>query len=360
MSFLRYFRDRRVLVTGLTGFKGLWLGLWLQRLGARVSGLALPPDPAMRAGWPGIEQRFCCADADVRDLDAVGRVVGTVEPEVVFHLAAQPLVRLGYRQPVETFAANVLGTVHVLEAARAAASVRAVVVISSDKCYLNREQSAGYTEDDALGGHDPYSASKACAEIVTASYRRSYGRPSWLVGSARAGNVIGGGDWSADRLVPDLCRSALAGQPLRLRHPQAVRPWQHVLEPLSGYLTLAALLGQGRADLADGWNFGPRADDAVCVERLARLLAGRWGGIEVEVAHDPAGPPETGLLRLDSTRAERRLAWRPLLSLPERVEWTVDWYRCWQSNPAGVWRCAEQQLHCYEERLAAAPERTAA
>jgi CDP-glucose 4,6-dehydratase len=350
---LDFFRDRRILVTGLTGFKGVWLATWLERLGARISGLALPPDAAMRAGWPGLERRFACEYVDVRDAEAVGGAVHRARPEVVFHLAAQALVRPGYRLPVETFATNILGTVHVLEAARAAPSVRAVVVVSSDKCYLNREQPGGYHEDDALGGHDPYSASKACTEIVAGCYRHSYGRPAWLVGSARAGNVIGGGDWSADRLVPDLCRSALAGQPLRLRNPQAVRPWQHVLEPLSGYLLLGACLGRGEAAAADAWNFGPDPADAVRVEELARRLAERWGGIEVEAAPD-GGPPETSLLRLDSTRAQRRLGWRPLLSLAERVEWTVDWYRRWQADPADVWRTTQDQIDHYEERLRAA------
>ena len=229
----------------------------------------------MQRGWPGLSDRLPCHLADVRDISALTHVFETEQPEVVFHLAAQPLVRRSYREPVETFATNVMGTVHVLEAARRSGSVQSLLVVTSDKCYENREWSWGYRECEAMGGHDPYSASKGCAELVTTAYRRSYARTSGLrIGSARAGNVIGGGDWSEDRLVPDLIRAVLSGQPLRLRNPGAIRPWQHVLEPLSGYLLLAARLG-AEERYADGWNFGPLLEArSWTVGEVARRLRG--------------------------------------------------------------------------------------
>jgi CDP-glucose 4,6-dehydratase len=345
-----------VLVTGLTGFKGLWLANWLERLGAQVTGFGLPPDEAMQRGWPGMAQRFACALGDLRDEAGVQRVLAQTQPELVFHLAAQPLVRRSYEQPVETFATNVLGTVHVLEAARRTASVQGVVVVTSDKCYENREQEAPYREDEAMGGHDPYSASKGCAELVTAAYRRSFGRAGWRVASARAGNVIGGGDWAADRLVPDFVRSILAGQPCLVRRPTAVRPWQHVLEPLAGYLLLGERLVQGDESFAAGWNFGPEPRDAVNVRELARQMVACWQQGKVVEAEQPSGPHEAHLLRLDSTKAAEHLQWRPLLTTPERIGWTVEWYRAWQEQPGAVWDVTRKQIDQYEERMRQCPE----
>lgn len=337
-----------MLVTGLTGFKGVWLGSWLKRLGAMVSGLALPADATMQVGWPGLGEELPCHHADVRDLAAVERVFAAEQPEVVFHLAAQPLVRKSYREPVETFATNVQGTVHVLDTARRTPSVRSVVVVTSDKCYENREWSWGYRENEAMGGHDPYSASKGCAELVTAAYRRSFGG---RLASVRAGNVIGGGDWSEDRLVPDLIRAVLNGKPLKIRNPRSIRPWQHVLEPLSGYLLLGAELNQG-AQYADGWNFGPDEIQSATVGEVARKLIELNGSGDIIDASDPHAPHEAQLLRLDSTKAAVELGWSPLLGIEERLSWTLDWYRAQQRHPESVWETTATQLNQYEQRIA--------
>jgi CDP-glucose 4,6-dehydratase len=352
MSVRSCYRDPRVLVTGLTGFKGVWLGEWLRQLGATVTGLALPPDDAMSAGWPGLADRFPCAFVDVADAAAVTRVLAEGQPEIVFHLAAQPLVRAGYAEPVATFAANVLGTAHVLEAARRTASVRAVVAVTSDKCYENDGRREGYREGDPLGGHDPYSASKACSEIVAASYRRSFGM---AVATARAGNVIGGGDWAADRLVPDLVRGVLAGEPLVLRRPTAVRPWQHVLEALSGYLLLGERLLSAPESCASAWKFGPAAGETLTVRELARQMVRCWGRGQVVEAAGEVGPHEAAHLTLSSSRAEAELGWRPLLTPAERVSWSVDWYAAWERDPASVWDVTARQIEEYERRVVAQP-----
>jgi CDP-glucose 4,6-dehydratase len=342
------YRGRRVLVTGLTGFKGVWLGLWLQRLGAEVSGLALTPDEAMLRGWPGLLNRLRCTLADVRDPAAVKAVFDAARPDIVFHLAAQPLVRLSYSQPVETFATNVLGTAHVLDAVRQCPTPPAVVNVTSDKCYENREWVWGYREDEAMGGHDPYSASKGCAELVASAYRRSYGLK---LASGRAGNVIGGGDWAADRLVPDMVRAVLAGKPLVLRRPSSIRPWQHVLEPLSGYLALGARLLNGDESAVGGWNFGPAELHPLTVRQVADLLVTHWGQGAVEEQVDPAGPHEAHFLRLDSSKAAAELGWRALLTPDERIGWTVDWYKAWQTDPAAVWGVTGEQIERYERRV---------
>jgi CDP-glucose 4,6-dehydratase len=355
MAF-RSYQGKRVLVTGLAGFKGHWLATWLERLGASVFGLTLPPTPAMRAGWPGGAGRFDCLHGDIRDLNTVQKAFARFRPEVVFHLAAQPLVRASYRDPAGTFATNVLGTVHVLEAARQSPSVAAVVVVTSDKCYANREWHWGYREDEPLGGHDPYSASKGCAELVTASFRQSFsrgGRPH--LASARAGNVIGGGDWSEDRLVPDVVRGVLEGRPILLRRPDSVRPWQHVLEALSGYLLLgASLLREGSA-WASAWNFGPLDAEPMTAGELARAVTEYWGQGRLVLEPAPAGPHEARGLKLDSSKAVAELGWRPLLSARERVEWTVDWYRDWQAEPPSVWSRTAGQIDAYARRIAASP-----
>jgi CDP-glucose 4,6-dehydratase len=356
MAVCAFYRSRRVLVTGLTGFKGVWLARWLEHLGAEVTGLALPPTDAMSRSWPGLAGRFTWEPVDVRDGAAVARVFASYRPEVVFHLAAQPLVRLSYEEPVATFATNVLGTAHVLEAARQTPSVRALVSVTSDKCYENREWCWGYRECDPLGGHDPYSASKSCAEIVTSCYQRSFGRPDRLVvASARAGNVIGGGDWAADRLVPDMIRGILANQPVILRRPEAQRPWQHVLEPLSGYLTLGAALGQEGARQAGAWNFGPPDADTVTVRDLAEMLVRAWGRGEVVLEPVASGPHETRYLKLDSSKAAAELGWRPLLSVAHRVGWTVEWYQTWQRDPQAIWDLTGQQIARYQERTCQCP-----
>jgi CDP-glucose 4,6-dehydratase len=350
------YRGTNVLLTGLSGFKGLWLGLWLKRLGANVLGFALPPTADMAAGWPNPQRHLDCVYDDVCGLDRVAKTVADFHPEVIFHLAAQPLVRLSYDQPVNTFAANVMGVVHVLEAARLAPSVKAVVVVTTDKCYQNREWHWGYREDDPLGGHDPYSASKACAELVTQSYRQSYAaqRPDLHIASARAGNVIGGGDWAADRLVPDIVRTIQAGQPVTIRQPQAIRPWQHVVEPLSGYLLLgAALLAQQQA-CAQAWNFGPVDVAPLTVGEVATQAVSAWGEGELNLATQAKGPHEARYLKLDSSKAIAELGWRPLLSNEERIGWTVDWYKACRHAPERAWEFTHRQLDDIEARVAQA------
>jgi CDP-glucose 4,6-dehydratase len=332
-----FWRGRPVVVTGHTGFKGGWLTLWLAQLGAEAHGYALAPptEPSLFAAARVRDALASDTRADLADLARLAATFAGVQPEVVFHLAAQPLVKEGYRDPLRTLASNVMGTAHVLEAARACRSVRAVVVVTTDKVYRNRERRRPYREADPLGGRDPYSASKAAAEIVTASYRESFfgggdGHPA-RVATARSGNVIGGGDWAADRLVPDCLRAFAAGEAVRLRFPHSVRPWQHVLEPLCGYLLLAELLaGPGGERFARAWNFGPDAGGDATAGQLAGLAARCWGP-RAGVADAPAvrQPHEAGLLRLDSARARKQLGWRPRWSLEESVERTLAWHRAW-------------------------------
>lgn len=326
---------RRVFVTGHTGFKGSWLTLWLQSLGAEVHGFALPPptDPSLFAAARVETGMASSTIADVRDLDAVETAMRACRPSVVFHLAAQPLVRRSYRDPVETYATNVLGTVDVLEAARRLGDVAAIVNVTTDKCYDNREWLWGYREIDPLGGHDPYSSSKACSELVTAAYRDSFLRagPTALA-SARAGNVIGGGDWAADRLIPDLLAAFAAGRSVAIRNPGSLRPWQHVLEPLSGYLLLAEKLLEEGSAWAEAWNFGPRDDDARPVEWIVRRMVELWGeGASWHLDGD-ARPHEAGLLKLDVSKAATRLGWHPRWSLDEALEAVVVWHRAFRAG----------------------------
>ena len=325
------YAGRRVLVTGHTGFKGSWLALWLQALGAEVGGLALDPDTDP-AHWNllGLQLEHD-ARVDLRDAAGVYAAVMKFQPEVVFHLAAQPLVRRGYREPVTTFDSNVGGLVHLLEAVRACASVRAVVNATTDKVYEARATSIGYREDDRLGGHDPYSASKAAAELVTQSYAASFLAPRGVaVATARAGNVVGGGDWSEDRLVPDLVRAAASGQPLRLRNPQATRPWQHVLEPLSGYLCIGQALLTGDT-VGDAWNFGPAADATLAVGDVVARLHREWPQLQVEHDRGPH-PHEAAQLMLDCSKAGRELGWRPVWNADMTLQRTAQWYHAFAAD----------------------------
>ena len=325
-----FWAGRKVLVTGHTGFKGAWLALWLTALGARVYGYALAP-PTTPSLWQFVAARGGIEStvADVRDAAGLSASVEAFGPEIIFHLAAQSLVRASYDDPVGTYATNVMGTVHVLEAVRRARGVRAVVNVTSDKCYENREWVWGYRENEAMGGRDPYSNSKGCAELVTAAYRASYfdAADSTAVASARAGNVIGGGDWAVDRIVPDLVRAALSGTPAQVRNPNAIRPWQHVLEPLSGYLLLAQSLCERPQMAAGAWNFGPPDDDAVSVEFIAREVARLWGPPASWSGDGGEHPHEAHFLKLDSSKARSSLGWKPRLGLGMALEWTVQWYK---------------------------------
>jgi CDP-glucose 4,6-dehydratase len=332
-----FYAGKRVLVTGHTGFKGGWLALWLHRFGATVYGYALnPPTEPSLFESAGIGTILASdTRADLADLERLKSAFSEARPEVVFHLAAQPLLRASYRDPLGTLAANIMGTAHLLEAVRAIHTVSAVVLITTDKVYENCEWAYPYREIDPLGGYDPYSASKAAAEIVAASYRSSFfqgekGHPA-RVATARAGNVIGGGDWASDRLLPDCVRAFTKNEPVRLRRPQAVRPWQHVLGPLAGYLELAKrLCAPDGAKLAKAWNFGPDASGDATVGEIAEATARLWGqGARVEHAPSTENPHEADLLRLDSTLARTELGWKPSWSLERALTQTVAWYQAW-------------------------------
>jgi CDP-glucose 4,6-dehydratase len=325
-----FWRGRRVLLTGHTGFKGAWMSLLLARLGAEVHGYALAPDAPCLFEACGIAADVHHRVGDVRDPDSLRGAMTDASPQIVIHMAAQSLVQRSYAEPVETFATNVMGTVNVLEAIRRNAGVRAAVVVTSDKCYEIHDPQRGYRESDPFGGRDPYSGSKGCAEIVTASYRRSFfARPDdCRVASVRAGNVIGGGDWARDRLVPDAIRAFTAGIPLRVRNPQAIRPWQHVLDPILGYLGLAQRLVEDGAAFAEGWNFGPGANSELPVSAVAEQLAARWGDgatWEIDAAQHWHG--EASYLRLDCEKARTRLGWTPILDFDEALMLTTEWYR---------------------------------
>jgi len=324
-----FWRGRRVLLTGHTGFKGAWLSLWLQSLGAQLTGFSLgaPTRPSLFE-LARVGEGMTSIAGDVRDHDAVAGALAASAPEIVVHMAAQSLVRRSYAQPRETYEVNVMGTVNVLEAVRVAGSqVRVIVNVTSDKCYENQERERPYSEDDAIGGSDPYSSSKGCSELVTEAFRRSFfSDPSRArVASARAGNVIGGGDWGEDRLVPDIMRAALTGEGLRVRNPASVRPWQHVVNPLSGYLLLAQRLWDSPVHAA-AWNFGPSEKETLPVSFILERIAELWPG-QLRVSRDEAPrPAEARLLSLDSSRARTILGWRPLVSLDAAIASTVDWY----------------------------------
>lgn len=329
-----FWQGRRVFVTGHTGFKGSWLCLWLQAMGAEVHGYALAPatDPALFE-VAGVARGMHSTLGDVRDYAALSAALTAARPEIVLHLAAQPLVPLSYAEPVATFATNAMGTVHLLEACRHVEGIQAVVVVSSDKCYENREWLWGYRETDPMGGHDPYSASKGCTELIVSSYRRSFLGPAGIpLASARAGNVIGGGDWTASRLVPDVLAAFAAGEPVTLRSPGAIRPWQHVLEPLAGYLLLTQRLAESGETFADGWNFGPDDSDARSVAWVVERLAAGWGpDARWEVAATPQ-VHEAHTLRLDCSKARSLLGWQPRWPADVAVARSLAWYQAWRAG----------------------------
>jgi CDP-glucose 4,6-dehydratase len=328
-----FWAGKRVVVTGHMGFKGGWLSLWLERLGAHVTGFCdRPPSEPNLFTRAQVARGVRSVTGDVRELAAVKDVIAHARPEIVFHLAAQSLVRESYRRPVDTFASNVMGTVNVLEAIRATPGVRVAVVVTSDKCYENREWHWGYRESDAVGGYDPYSASKGAAEIVTAAYRRSFftasahGEASVAVASARAGNVIGGGDWGAEKLIPDIVRAFGRGEEVLIRSPAALRPWQHVLDALYGYLLLVERLWADPA-AAQAWNFGPSEADTRTVRWVVERAAQLWGGGASWRVDTAPAPHEATLLKLDSSKARSLLEWTPRLDLATALDWTVQWYR---------------------------------
>jgi CDP-glucose 4,6-dehydratase len=340
-----FWKDKRVFLTGHTGFKGGWLALWLADLGAEVHGFALPPpsNPNLFT-LCNLETRLKSSTiADIRDAAALARAMQAVRPHIVLHLAAQPLVQHSYAAPVETFAVNVMGTVHLLESVRNTPTVRAIVNVTTDKCYENHEAVWSYREDEAMGGYDPYSSSKACSELVTAAYRRSFLEPSSIhVASARAGNVIGGGDWAADRLVPDFFRAMDSRQSLTIRFPHAIRPWQHVLEPLSGYLALAEKLYLEGQDFAEAWNFGPEESDARSVQWIVEHLCRQVPGSGWRCHDGPEPPHEASYLSLDISKAKIKLGWRPRWDLQSALGYTLDWHHAWKHGEDMTATCIAQ------------------
>lgn len=355
-EFLEAFRGKRVLVTGHTGFKGSWLSLWLERLGADVAGysLAPPTSPAM-FDLCGIDEGIRHRIGDIRDLAAMTQFVRETRPDIVFHLAAQPIVRQSYDDPLDTVTTNIVGTANLLEAVRALGSPCAVVVVTSDKCYENRDWIWGYREDDPMGGHDPYSMSKGATELVVSSWRRSFfgGDSGVRLASARAGNVIGGGDWAKDRIVPDCIRAFSKGEKVALRNPGATRPWQHVLEPLGGYLLLAArLLSQNGDDYCSGWNFGPATDDVQPVGRIVRMMVEEWGDDAASTMSNGPHPKEASLLSLNCDKAMGLLHWKPCWHLDALVRQTVGWYKQWLDDPALLRQATLGQIAAFERAMA--------
>lgn len=344
-----FWRSKRVFLTGHTGFKGSWLSLWLQGLGAEVHGLALKP--------PNTHNLFTVAQVetgmashtigDIRDLATVQKAMQAAQPDVVIHMAAQPLVLLSYAEPVETYATNVMGTVHLLESARRTPSIKAIVVVTTDKCYENKEWPWGYRENEQMGGFDPYSNSKGCAELVTAAYRNAYLKSSGIsVATARAGNVIGGGDWAADRLVPDILNAFEQNQPVTIRSPHAIRPWQHVLEPLSGYLTLAESQYSQDQIYAEAWNFGSNDDDAKPVQWIVEHMVNLWGNGASWQLDGCNHPHEATYLKLDTSKAKVRLGWQPRWTLDTALERITNWHRAWLRQEDMKQLCLAQ-IHQY-------------
>jgi CDP-glucose 4,6-dehydratase len=331
---LNFWRDKKVFLTGHTGFKGSWLSLWLQSLGAVVTGYALNPKTQPNLfELANVAKNMHSIIGDIRDLDSIKNAMKATNPDIVIHMAAQPLVRYSYSHPVETYATNVMGTVHLLEAARENKNIKAILNVTSDKCYENKELNRGYKEDDPMGGFDPYSNSKGCAELVTSAYRNSffniddYREHGVALATGRAGNVIGGGDWAEDRLVPDLFRAFINKKSVAIRNPNAIRPWQHVLEPLRGYLTLTEKLYSEGPDFAESFNFGPQESDAKSVEYIANYLVSLWQE-GASWSHDKKDQPhEAHFLKLDIHKAKDQLGWEPRLSLDEALRYTSDWYR---------------------------------
>jgi CDP-glucose 4,6-dehydratase len=356
-----FWKDKRVLITGHTGFKGSWLSLWLIRLGARVIGYSLPP-PTVPCLFEiaAIQRQMRTITGDIRDLKHVTSVMETARPQIVFHMAAQALVRQSYEQPVETYETNVMGTIHLLEAVRRTDSVRALICITSDKCYENKEWLRGYRESDPMGGHDPYSSSKGCAELVISAFRRSFfsdrtnGNRKTAIASTRAGNVIGGGDWGKDRLIPDMLQALSTGNLLRLRNPHATRPWQHVLDPLAGYMRLAEKMVANDANdrFSKAWNFGPGDNSCQPVSWLVEQVNRLSGGKLNWQVDDREGPKEAHFLKLDCSQAQNELGWSPKLNISTALEWVMEWHALYRKNK-NMREVTEDQISRYERMEAA-------
>ncbi len=360
-QFDNIYQGKRVLITGHTGFKGSWLSLWLAELGADVFGYALTP-PTNPSLFEDAQVASIMAGheiGDVRDSDHLKAYVAEVQPEIVFHMAAQPLVKLSYDEPVETYSTNVMGTVHLLNAIRYTNSVRVCQVITSDKCYDNREWAYAYRENDPVGGYDPYSSSKGCTELVVSSYRQSFFNPQQIdkhnvsLSSVRAGNVIGGGDWADDRIIPDCIRALKNGEEIVIRNPYAIRPWQHVLEPLSGYLWLAAHQYQQPGMFEEGWNFGPGGIGNVPVSEIAAKVVNAWGaGSWVSEHHDMEKVHEARFLKLDITKANDLLEWHPVNNVSDAIDMTMDWYQTWSTGTESLRNKTIDQISAYSKKAA--------
>lgn len=333
MMFSNVYKNKKILVTGHTGFKGSWLVAWLQELGAKVAGIALPPN-TKPSHFDLLKLDLESCFIDIRNYDEILKTVKKVQPEIVFHLAAQPLVRDSYAMPLETFDTNIMGTANILNACREIEGLKAIVVVTSDKCYENKEWIRGYCESDPMGGYDPYSVSKGCAELVTACFRNSYfnlnefgKKHQVLLASARAGNVVGGGDWSKDRLIPDIVRAVASGEKVHIRNPHAMRPWQHVLECLSGYLCLGEKLLQKDKKFAEAWNFAPSGNEMISVDEIVKKMQFYWSKVQYEIVVNANQPHEANLLKLDATKANTFLHWKEVWGLGKTLEMTTSWYR---------------------------------
>lgn len=354
-TFDGFYRDKKVLVTGHTGFKGSWLTIWLEAMGAEVIGFSLDPySERDNFVLSDISSKIIDIRGDIRDKDTLTEVFSKYRPEIVFHLAAQPLVRLSYDIPVETYEVNVMGTINVLEAIRVTDSVKVGVMITTDKCYENKEQIWGYRENEPMGGYDPYSSSKGVAEIAISSWRNSFFNPKSYnvhgksIASARAGNVIGGGDWALDRIIPDCIRAIEAQEPICIRNKKAVRPWQHVLEPLSGYLLLAKKMWNESQEYCEGWNFGPRTESIATVWDVASKVIDNYGKGELKDSSDPNAVHEANLLMLDISKAKFKLGWEPRMNLNQCIKLTVDWYKKYKKED--VYSLCLEQIESYIEK----------
>ncbi|MFK5893971.1 MAG: CDP-glucose 4,6-dehydratase [Pseudomonadota bacterium] len=347
-----FWKGKRVLITGHTGFKGSWLSIWLHYLGAKVSGLSLKPNttPSMFE-LTGLEQKITSIYGDITDINIVKHAFDVLKPEIVIHMAAQTLVRYSYENPLETYRTNILGLINVFEIIKSSSEVKVVLNITSDKCYQNNAKNIGFRENDPMGGNDPYSCSKGCAELITSSYRQSFfDHKDLALASARAGNVIGGGDWAQDRLIPDIIKAFMANETVVIRNPNAIRPWQHVLEPLSGYLILCQKLYLHGSEYAQGWNFGPVGENMEPVSTLVKILADQWYG-QAQYKFDtiPSDLHEAHCLRLDSSKSNSLLSWSPYWSLQTALEKTVHWYQAYQHNE-NVYNKTLEQIQEYMQQ----------